>query len=88
MPHNEPISWRIVPVVNHIFYFFREELQLSILAPVRYQEEFSSLGLPASSGVLLIGQLSLIVHFYDVQGSRRKFNDFHYRYILFVRDLP
>jgi hypothetical protein len=36
----------------------REELQLTILAPVRYQEEFSSLGLPASSGVLLIGKKS------------------------------
>jgi hypothetical protein len=34
---------------------YREELQLSILAPVRYQQEFSSLGLAASSGVLLIG---------------------------------
>ena len=33
----------------------REELQLAILAPVTHHEQFNSLGLPQSSGVLLVG---------------------------------
>jgi len=45
------VSWSDVGALQNI----REELQLSILAPVRFQEEFESLGLPASSGVLLAG---------------------------------
>jgi len=45
------VSWADVGALTNI----REELQLSILAPVRFQEEFECLGLPASSGVLLAG---------------------------------
>ena len=45
----------------------REELQLSILAPVRFQEEFESLGLPASSGVLLAGPPGM--HLFDLNLS-------------------
>ena len=51
------VSWQDVGALTKI----REELQLSILAPVRFQEEFESLGLPASSGVLLAGPPGMIL---------------------------
>ena len=45
------VSWNDVGAMEAV----REELQLAILAPVNHKEQFDSLGLPNSSGVLLVG---------------------------------
>jgi len=45
------VSWADVGALENV----REELQLAILAPVTHQDQFNSLGLPQSSGVLLVG---------------------------------
>eukprot|EP00092_Neocalanus_flemingeri_P023831 GFUD01025856.1.p1 GENE.GFUD01025856.1~~GFUD01025856.1.p1 ORF type:complete len:1105 (+),score=361.36 GFUD01025856.1:228-3542(+) len=45
------VTWADVGALENV----REELQLAILAPVTHQDQFSSLGLPQSSGVLLVG---------------------------------
>ena len=45
------VTWADVGALEVI----REELQLAILAPVNHKEQFDSLGLPSSSGVLLVG---------------------------------
>jgi len=45
------VTWGDVGALENV----REELQLAILAPVTHQDQFSSLGLPQSSGVLLVG---------------------------------
>merc|ERR1719510_199652 len=45
------VTWADVGALGQV----REELQLAILAPVNHREQFDSLGLPQSSGVLLVG---------------------------------
>ena len=45
------VTWADVGALEAV----REELQLAILAPVNHKEQFDSLGLPSSSGVLLVG---------------------------------
>ena len=45
------VTWADVGALENV----REELQLAILAPVNHREQFDSLGLPQSSGVLLVG---------------------------------
>jgi ribosome biogenesis ATPase len=45
------VTWSDVGALSDV----REELQLSILAPVRYQEDVKSLGLSTSVGILLCG---------------------------------
>jgi len=45
------VTWADVGALETV----REELQLAILAPVTHQAQFNSLGLPQSSGVLLVG---------------------------------
>lgn len=45
------VTWEDVGSLRNI----REELQMSILAPVRYPEHFAELGISAPSGVLLCG---------------------------------
>jgi len=45
------VTWDEVGALSRV----REELQLSILAPVTHAKLFEGLGLPSSSGVLLIG---------------------------------
>ena len=45
------VTWADVGALANV----REELQLAILAPVNHREQFDSLGLPQSSGVLLVG---------------------------------
>ena len=45
------VTWADVGALQDV----REELQLAILAPVNHREQFDSLGLPQSSGVLLVG---------------------------------
>jgi len=45
------VTWADVGALEAV----REELQLAILAPVTHQAQFNSLGLPQSSGVLLVG---------------------------------
>merc|ERR1719510_762588 len=45
------VTWADVGALGNV----REELQLAILAPVNHREQFDSLGLPQSSGVLLVG---------------------------------
>lgn len=45
------VTWEDVGSLRNI----REELQMSVLAPVRYPEQFAELGISASSGVLLCG---------------------------------
>ena len=45
------VTWADVGALEQV----REELQLAILAPVNHREQFDSLGLPQSSGVLLVG---------------------------------
>ena len=45
------VTWADVGALELV----REELQLAILAPVNHREQFDSLGLPQSSGVLLVG---------------------------------
>lgn len=45
------VSWDDIGSLKHI----HDELQMMIMAPVRYPEAFSSLGLRTSSGVLLCG---------------------------------
>ena len=45
------VTWGEVGALGRV----REELQLSILAPVTHARQFASLGLPSSSGVLLVG---------------------------------
>ena len=45
------VTWADVGALEAV----REELQLAILAPVNHKVQFDSLGLPGSSGVLLVG---------------------------------
>jgi len=45
------VTWADVGALENV----REELQLAILAPVTHADQFNSLGLPQSSGVLLVG---------------------------------
>ena len=45
------VTWDDVGALENV----REELQLAILAPVNHRQQFDSLGLPSSSGVLLVG---------------------------------
>ena len=45
------VTWADVGALGRV----REELQLSILAPISHSAQFSGLGLPTSSGVLLVG---------------------------------
>ncbi|KAI1296920.1 Nuclear valosin-containing protein-like [Halotydeus destructor] len=45
------VTWKDIGALKEV----REELQLSILAPIRYPEDVKSLGLPTSVGVLLCG---------------------------------
>ncbi|PSN31892.1 Nuclear valosin-containing protein [Blattella germanica] len=45
------VTWDDVGSLNDV----REELQMTILAPVRYPEEFAKLGISTPSGVLLCG---------------------------------
>jgi ribosome biogenesis ATPase len=45
------VTWADVGALEAV----REELQLSILAPVHHGAQFEGLGLPSSSGVLLVG---------------------------------
>ncbi|XP_062502352.1 nuclear valosin-containing protein-like isoform X2 [Corticium candelabrum] len=45
------VAWKDVGALSHI----KDELSLSILAPVRHADDFAALGLSSSSGVLLAG---------------------------------